>query len=824
MKKITSSLVLALVLMALQSWASPVDESRARLIAQSFLTSGSPTLNASGSGLRLIHVEMGSSKSHQPVYYIYNTSSTFLVVAGDDRAEEILMVGDRPLKDVNNLAPGMKDLLSQYKEEIDFLHNHPALVVEKRAPRITSNEGKVYGPLLTATWDQIAPYWDRCQFDYDGATYQCYTGCPATSSAMVLHYWKYPTAQVDAIDSYSSLFFLSSSTSIDDYVYPSLPATTFDWDNMKDSYDDYSSAEGNAVATLMRYVGQAVEMMYGTEDAGGSGIYTSESQKLVDMFVRFGYDSSTCRVVFKDDYAAADWEQMIQDEMAAGRPVVYGGVTFLRQGHAFNVDGYDSSSNTYHVNFGWSGEGNSWCKMNSFAYSGYTFSRSQHAVIGIQPPAGEPLPVPELTVTPKALSFPGAVIGESYSKTFTVMGSDLDGSLTLTLDDASGNYSIDKTTITKREAADGVNVTVTFAPTEAGPSSASVTISGSGVETQVVTLDGMAVEANTIYTDATSLTFGPTYTGYATWTDITITGIVSENIELSWWYNKPGFGLSKYTITPQEAAVGAKVRVYFQPTWTSPTTNRLLISSAGTETVAIPVSGTKIKSDGYITAHPGNLSFETNVGETVTQTFRLYYSKSNGNDAVMLSGLGDDAVTVTDLGATGSGNNRIKTIIDSLRNSGGWHGDLGLGILKPILILDSIEPIVLNGLKLAITGDDGFTVPFSRVSLDVVKGGYDVTVTYMPVSAGTHDATITITLIGGTAKPQTVRLHGTATAGETSVLRGDVNASGKVDISDVTDLIDILLNNMAPNARADVNDDTQVNISDLTALIDLLLQ
>lgn len=54
---------------------------------------------------------------------------------------------------------------------------------------------------------------------------------------------------------------------------------------------------------------------------------------------------------------------------------------------------------------------------------------------------------------------------------------------------------------------------------------------------------------------------------------------------------------------------------------------------------------------------------------------------------------------------------------------------------------------------------------------------------------------------------------------------GDVNGDGHVNISDVTALINLLLNNGADNSNkaADVNQDGSINISDVTALINLLL-
>ena len=55
-------------------------------------------------------------------------------------------------------------------------------------------------------------------------------------------------------------------------------------------------------------------------------------------------------------------------------------------------------------------------------------------------------------------------------------------------------------------------------------------------------------------------------------------------------------------------------------------------------------------------------------------------------------------------------------------------------------------------------------------------------------------------------------------------LRGDVNGDGEVDISDVTDLIDIILGGLAGNSAADVNGDGKVNIGDVTDVIDILLK
>ena len=59
---------------------------------------------------------------------------------------------------------------------------------------------------------------------------------------------------------------------------------------------------------------------------------------------------------------------------------------------------------------------------------------------------------------------------------------------------------------------------------------------------------------------------------------------------------------------------------------------------------------------------------------------------------------------------------------------------------------------------------------------------------------------------------------------EESFLPGDVDGDGRITISDVTELIDLLLTGtMAGNPAADVDGDGRVSISDVTELIDYLL-
>ena len=532
MKKLLFFLTAAML--AMSSMAAPVDQVTAARKAQSFLTDqfyAGRFMAPAATKPVLLKAELGHVKLNEPVYYIFNTSTTFVVVAGDDRADEILMVGDRPLRDVYNLPLGMQDMLGQYKDQIMFLQEHPGLEPTSVQTPPQKLNATTYGPLLTCNWDQEAPYYNQCKF----GSYQCLTGCPATSASMVFYFWKYPTAATPVVPGYKSTISVSSYSS-KSYTHSALPSTTFDWANMLDNYTSgYTTAQGTAVATLMHYVGQAERMGYGVS---GSGVSVDSVCNIRDAFTFFGYDPSTTRFVKKTSaysggstlYTDSQWAAMIQEEMAAGRPIVFCAVSSSAGGHAFNVDGYNSSTNKYHINFGWSGDGNAWCSLNSFGYSSYNFSVYQQMVIGIQPPSGSSA-TPTLTVSPTSLSF-STTAGQTVSKTFTVTGSNLTGNVTLTKSDANGVYTISPTTISASAAASGATVTVTYKPTAAGTQTGSITIASSGATSKTVSLSGTATAAAlTTYTPVMSSPNSNYVTSSsfrADWTDQTTSSNVSS--------------------------------------------------------------------------------------------------------------------------------------------------------------------------------------------------------------------------------------------------------------------------------------------------------
>ena len=592
MRKFLSFLTIALV--ALQLSAAPVDVATAKTKAQQYLTQkvfAGKFMVPGATDAKLVKTEMGD-KAKAPVYYIFNTETTFIIVSGDDRAEEVLAYGDRPLN-LDRIPTNMQVWLDGYKRQIDWLLTNPDAKVEKPTTvKAAGLKATTYGPLLTALWDQTEPYWNQCKFTYSGTTYQCYTGCPATSASMVMYYWKYPKGQVPAMPSYTNSLELSSYNTVS-FAYPALPATTFDWDNMIDDYTSpaatgYTTAQGNAVATLMRYVGQGEQMMYGTASAGGSGIYTSNAQIVADMYINFGYDETTTRLVRKSNYTEAQWAQLLQTEMIEGRPVVFMAVDNSAGGHAFNVDGYDSSTNKYHINFGWSGDGNNWCAMNAFADGeGYNFNSDQQMIIGIQPGSGF------IKATPENLDFTGYA-GETYTKTFRVEARGMENNITIA-QSGSNVFTISNTTITPAQAENGVDVTVTYKPTAAGNTTASLTLScaDEGVDDVTVQLTGVAKpRVPTLVADPTSLSFvaklGKTVTKTINLTGVFLTGNVTATLT-----DPSGvFSVSPATIAPTSfnGETPLQVAVSFMSNEEANYTGSLTFASNGAESVTVQLS------------------------------------------------------------------------------------------------------------------------------------------------------------------------------------------------------------------------------------------
>ena len=374
----------ALLLAAVQALAGNVDIKTAQSKASDFLSRKAVNgrLMSSTPVVKWVHEEKNSDNAAMTAYYVVNTDKGFVVVAGDDRAKDILAYGET-LKDMNNLPENMKFWLGCYREQMEYLQAHPGMVVEK--PSLNGTRGESVEPMLEAKWDQGYPYYNQCPMDGDR---RGLTGCATTSLAQIFYKWQYPTQPTPEVPGYT--------TRTRHFVLPPLPSITFDWANMLPVYNfSANDVQRNAVAWLMRYIGQAEEMDYTNE---GSEAWEDDILRACHLFgyvdarveykATLNFDTNGENMLIND----ADWSVMLQEELAAGRPVVYCAYSYSSAynsfyGHAFNVDGYDATSGLYSINWGWSGTGNGYFALRAFNNQGYSYSLGELMVLGIEPPA-----------------------------------------------------------------------------------------------------------------------------------------------------------------------------------------------------------------------------------------------------------------------------------------------------------------------------------------------------------------------------------------------------------------------------------------------------
>lgn len=224
-------------------------------------------------------------------------------------------------------------------------------------------------PFIKSTWNQGKPYNYFCP--KEGGDY-CLTGCVATALSQVMYYYKYPK-QAQGEGSYT----------LNKKEYTNKITTTYDWDNMKDSYsstDGQFSSPVKAVAALMRDCGYATDMNYSAESSG-AGDYSMA----LALRYNFKYDSLAIRYYDRSNYSDEEWKGMVYAALEKKMPVMYAGTDEAGQsGHEFLLCGVDNEGLVY-VNWGWGGDGDGFFDLDALKYFGNEFNSYQTMVIGTRP-------------------------------------------------------------------------------------------------------------------------------------------------------------------------------------------------------------------------------------------------------------------------------------------------------------------------------------------------------------------------------------------------------------------------------------------------------
>lgn len=298
----------------------------------------------------------------QESYYVFPNANSkgFTIVSGDDRLPEIVGYSSQGSYDENNLPEGFVSFMKAYQNlynkvnlgDAEALKNLAEIKAWRNKKNASAASTSAVAPLLgNIEWDQTSPYNNMCP-KYD-SVHVAATGCVATAMAQVMAYYKYPKQLKADIPGYVNRW---------NGIPMEIPTITqeegiYDWDNMLPKYNKEANAtqqQKDAVAKLMYHCGAAVRMSYGPES--GAAVSSSKLAKY------FGYDADLMMDLSRSSFTLDKWMQIIDTELAAGRPVLYGGQS-SENGHQFICDGKDENG-LYHINWGWSGNQNAYFDLS----------------------------------------------------------------------------------------------------------------------------------------------------------------------------------------------------------------------------------------------------------------------------------------------------------------------------------------------------------------------------------------------------------------------------------------------------------------------------
>lgn len=232
---------------------------------------------------------------------------------------------------------------------------------------------------------------------------------------------------------------------------------------------------------------------------------------------------------------------------------------------------------------------------------------------------------PVITASPESLTFSGNT-GQTYAKTVTVTGANLQGNVSVTISGTnSAMFSVSSTTITKNQATQGYDVTVTYAPTTAGTHNANLVLSSTGAEAVSVPLSGTAVTlVPTIvvdkYTMSMSSKVGESVTSIFNVKGENLTGNIAVDFTAN---DNIAFtkDVTSISVAQAQSSNGVNVTVTFNPHTLGNHTGKIRLSSSGATDIYINIEGAVLEP--FIMAEPGSLELNSKLNGTDTKTFTV---------------------------------------------------------------------------------------------------------------------------------------------------------------------------------------------------------
>ncbi|MBR4264648.1 MAG: thiol protease/hemagglutinin PrtT [Bacteroidales bacterium] len=340
MKHVVYTILFAVL--AVQVFSQEVDEKTARIVAERFF------LKNYGHKASVENVIVKQYKGHESIYYCNLDRGGWVAVPANRNLNPVVAHSDEGSVDLNNAPQVFLDWMEQYEFVADVAMQEKwykedrhkkwdELLVDDFDELNVLKSYVNHSELLSSRWGQFGTNDVGCgeagynilmpESSCGSVCIHCAAGCLAVAVGQIMNYWGYATGGY----------------------------ANFDWWNMPDELSIYSQNlfdEQIAISYLFKRIGDKVDMDYCFDSKCQSSALPEDEG---NAFEAFGY---------KDDmdykkkkwHTYNSWVNILKTEILAERPVLY---NYIGR-HSFVCDGYDSSNDNFHFNFGWNGAYNYW--------------------------------------------------------------------------------------------------------------------------------------------------------------------------------------------------------------------------------------------------------------------------------------------------------------------------------------------------------------------------------------------------------------------------------------------------------------------------------
>lgn len=364
MKKIFLTAIAAMAASA--AIAAPVSLDRAKATATAFMQSTEGRT-----------VTVKNLVTSNDSYYIFNLNpGGWVIVSADDTSSPVIGYNPSGSLSWHMLPENMRGMLKNYSEGVQEIKRLPGVKQHAKWAKLSSvrrmasrADGGTIDNLIQVNWNQGDPFNKYCP---GSGSNKAVVGCVAVAMGQAMSVQKWPL-QPQGEMTYGAQNYGQITINYD-------AEDPYDWDAILKG-----SNRMDEVARFLYHAGVSVRMMYGAE---GSGAYTYQVPDALANI--FAYDAKEVKYYdhqsYVKSYGQNAWEDMILNELNAGRAVIYCG-NDGSYGHCFNIDGYNGSR-MFHLNWGWGGIGDGYFLLTNLndANMGISYTKGHGAVIGVGSP------------------------------------------------------------------------------------------------------------------------------------------------------------------------------------------------------------------------------------------------------------------------------------------------------------------------------------------------------------------------------------------------------------------------------------------------------